>query len=55
MIGRTIVDTFDFLDKSDQRWRQLTLDNGVVLQVVFTHPWLVLSPDSIVDGPTRPQ
>lgn len=27
-----------------ERWRQLTLDDGTVLQIVLSHHWLVIEP-----------
>ena len=42
--GRTIVDAREFLDDAGNRWRQLRLDDGTAVQVLLTHPWLVLTP-----------
>lgn len=45
MLGRTIVGVADFTDDDGQRWRQLTLDNGAVVQTLFSAPWLILADD----------
>lgn len=43
MEGLTIVDVSEFLDTDDQRWRQMTLSNGTTVQILLTHPWLVIN------------
>ncbi len=42
--GLTIVQVDDFVDATG-RWRQLTLSDGHLVQIRFTHPWLILEPD----------
>jgi hypothetical protein len=42
--GLTILDASEFLDADGQRWRQITLSNGHVLQILLTHPWLIIEP-----------
>lgn len=43
MIGQTIVGVEDFEDEATgQRWRQIRLSNGDTVQILFTHPWLIL-------------
>lgn len=43
--GHTITDCCEFLDEEGIRWRQLTLDDGTIIQMVLTHPWLILAPE----------
>ena len=43
MKGLTITDCREFRDGTGQRWRQLTLSNGSVVQIVLTHSWLIIS------------
>lgn len=42
MDGQSILGVFDFVDGEGQRWRQLTLSGGQTVQMLLTHPWLVL-------------
>jgi len=41
MIGLRILDVVDFTDSDGQRWRQLTLRDGQVVQIRWTGPWLI--------------
>jgi hypothetical protein len=42
--GLTIVDASEFVDTDGNRWRQLTLSDGHVVQMLLAHPWLILEP-----------
>lgn len=44
MDGLTILDVSEFVDADNQRWRQMTLSNRHVVQILLTHPWIVLEP-----------
>lgn len=44
MEGLTIVEVLEFVDGEDQRWRQITLSDGSVVQILLTHPWLIVAP-----------
>lgn len=52
LIGRTIVDCREFLDGENRRWRELRLEDGTIVQIRLTHPWLILTPE---DGPVGPR
>lgn len=42
MEGLRIVSVSEFIDADRQRWRELTLSNGSVVQILLTHPWLII-------------
>lgn len=42
MRGLRVVDVIDFTDVDGQPWRQLTLNDGRVVQFLRVGPWLVL-------------
>ena len=42
MEGRTVVECSEFFDGEGQRWRQLVFDSGKIVQILLTHPWLIV-------------
>lgn len=53
MDGLVICDVSDFVDADGDRWRQIRLGDGSVVQTRLSHPWLIFTPSLGPAGPVN--